>query len=295
MAKIKVRDNRGQARKKAKIAAYGKMRRVQKVGANKLTPAVQMPALLPARSTPAKGPSSQQQSHRSRQPHNPYAHDTVSHMLLLGEGDLSFAASLATLWGECTRLVATTLQSERESLAQADVEDNIETVRACGGTVLFGVDATRLKTPEAVGRRKGFDRIIFNFPLVSGGLPKDTPSATSANQALLREIFGNTAAGGLLCPDGELHVTIPRGQPYEQWGLPTLAKLAGLRVKCAIPFDAAAYPGYRSDIPHINGGALTYALVKVGTRAVPTEEVKKRFGGSAKEMNKQRRKKPRKP
>jgi 25S rRNA (uracil2634-N3)-methyltransferase len=288
MAKVKVCDNRGQARKRAKLAAYGKMRRVQKVGANKLISAAPVGRAEP------KQPATQH-SQQPRKPHNLYANEATNHVLLLGEGDFGFAASLATLWGDCSKLVATALQSEADVLALAGAEDNVETIRACGGTVLFGVDASRLHSGQDVGRKKGFDRVVFNFPLVNGGRPRDPPAFTAANQSLLREVFHHVSTGSLLAENGELHITLPRGQPYDGWSLPTLAKLARLRVKRAVPFDLTCFPGYTSDAPHTGGGALTYALIKAEVLAAPDDAAQKKFGGSAKEMNKQRRKKARKP
>lgn len=288
MAKIKVRDNRGQARKKAKLAAYGKMRRVPKVGAHKLISAA---PVFVGRAVPKQ----HLQPPPARKPHNLYANDAMNHVLLLGEGDFGFAASLATLWGDCSRLVATALQSEADVLSRAGAEDNLETIRACGGTVLFGVDVSRLHNGHDAGRKKGFDRVVFNFPLVSGGRPRDPPALTAANQLLLREVFHNASTGSLLAEGGELHITVPRGQPYDGWSLPTLAKLARLRVKRAVPFDLTSFPGYTSDAPHTGGGALTYTFVKAEVRTAPDDQVQKKFGGSAKEMNKQRRKKARKP
>jgi 25S rRNA (uracil2634-N3)-methyltransferase len=288
MAKVKVCDNRGQARKKAKIAAYGKMRKVQKIGVHKLVSAAPVLVGRPAQKQP--------QQQVPRKPHNVYANDAVNHVLLLGEGDFGFAASLATLWGDCSRLVATAMQSEAEVLSQAGAEDNVETIRACGGTVLFGVDASRLHSGHDAGRKRGFDRVVFNFPLVSGGRPKDPPAITGANQLLLREVFQNASTGSFLAEAGELHITVPRGQPYEGWSLPTLAKLAKLRVKRAVPFEMSCFPGYTpSGAPHTGGGALTYVLVKAEVRTAPDEQVQKKFGGSVKEMNRQRRKKARKP
>eukprot|EP00965_Chrysotila_dentata_P101612 3354827-Pleurochrysis_carterae.AAC.1 len=156
MAKIKVRDNRGQAKKKAKLAKYGKMRKVHKVGTNKLVPVLQPTG--PAGSTSRAGPSQQAHGQQSGQVpvrqktnHNLYACDSDRHMLLLGEGDLGFAAALATLWGECPKVVATTFQRESEIGSIGEAEDNIELIRACGGKVLFGIDATKLRSCEAVG------------------------------------------------------------------------------------------------------------------------------------------------
>ena len=49
---------------------------------------------------------------------------------------------------------------------------------------------------------------------------------------------------GILSDDGELHITLKRGEPYDSWNATTLAKLAGLRVKHCTPFEAKLFPGY---------------------------------------------------
>jgi 25S rRNA (uracil2634-N3)-methyltransferase len=88
-------------------------------------------------------------------------------ILLLGEGDFSFAAALALLWGDASFMVATAFDDEAATLSKyATASDNIETLRSLGASVAFGVDATRLDAAAAVVRqaKKGFDRIIFNFP-----------------------------------------------------------------------------------------------------------------------------------
>ena len=195
MAKVKVRDNRGQARKKAKIAQHGKMMRVQKVGSHKLAPAAPRGGGGGRSANPR--PAS---SEPSRRPHNPYAKDSPRRVLLLGEGDFSFGAALATLWGgQCEQLVATTLESEASVLAEGEAADNVEMIRAGGGRVLFGIDATSLCTSAPLAVKRRFDRVVFNFPLASGaGSGRDPQAATQANQALVRAVCSNAAAGGLL-------------------------------------------------------------------------------------------------
>ena len=152
--------------------------------------------------------------------------------LLLGEGDFSFAASLALVWGDAHQLTATAYDSEDVATAKyASLAENVETVRSCGGTVLFGVDATRCHSHGAVVRRgtpsAGFERIIFNFPHSGSGI-KDQARNITANQQMLRGTF-QSAQRLLAHPNGELHLTLKRGEPYDSWSAVALAKMCGLR------------------------------------------------------------------
>ena len=93
----------------------------------------------------------------------PYVADQRT--LLLGEGDVSFGAALAIVWGDATNLVATVFDEEALAMQKyANLSENIETIRSLGGLVLFGVDAAKASAVKAVRSRGPFDRIIFNFP-----------------------------------------------------------------------------------------------------------------------------------
>jgi len=181
--------------------------------------------------------------------------------LLLGEGAFGFAAALALAWCDCTNLVATTLAGESATYAEAggDAEDNVETIKAFGGSVAFKVDATQLQSSDTVmqrGGRNGYERIIFNFPCATSGAAFK-PSATDENQALLRGLFKSVLSRGLLCkqPPGELQLTL-RNSEARDWKLVEVAKLAGLRVRSCIPFEAPQ--GYMP--PAHAEGAFTYTL-----------------------------------
>ena len=148
--------------------------------------------------------------------------------------------------------------------------ENVETLRSLGATVAYGVDATRLQASHAVRQAKrGFDRVVFNFPHVGGGI-KDQARNIAANQQLLRGLFSCVCGTGLLADGGELHLTVKRGQPYDSWNVVTLAKLAGLRVRSCTPFEAARFPGYahRRTIGYEHAGeneissGKTYAFVE---------------------------------
>jgi 25S rRNA (uracil2634-N3)-methyltransferase len=191
-----------------------------------------------------KQPPAQQPSAQSGKPSSsgklPYqaSHST----LLLGEGDLSFAAALVLRWGDATNLTATAFDDEESARAKyADLGDNLETVESLGGKVFFGVDASKCHAHKAVGRHGPFDRVIFNFPHVGSGI-KDQARNVHSNQTLLRGTFQSALA--LVAPRGELHLTLKRGMPYDAWQPVTIAKMCGWRVAHCTPFRPELFPGY---------------------------------------------------
>jgi len=202
-------------------------------------------------------------------------------ILLLGEGDFSFAAALALLWGDASGLTATAYDDEAVALNKyVAAAENVETLRSLGAKVAFGVDATRLQAAAIVRQaRRGFDRVVFNFPHAGGGI-KDQARNIDANQQLLRGLFACVCGTGVLAADGELHLTLKRGEPYDSWKAVTLAKLAGLRVKHCTPFEAARFPGYahRRTIGDEHAGedavvsGKTYAFVEKGAAEDEAEE-----------------------
>jgi len=113
------------------------------------------------------------------------------HVLLVGEGNFSYAASLLLMSPPVLTphlLTATSYDS-----AQAvhdkypDAKLHLDALVAAGATVLFGVDATALaKTPQLKGRE--FDRVVFNFPHTGQGIT-DQARNVRANQTLLLLFF----------------------------------------------------------------------------------------------------------
>ena len=131
-------------------------------------------------------------------------------ILLVGEGDFSFAHSLytshhcenltATCFDSATTLAEKYPQSTRHIQELENATSKDETVKA---KILFGVDATKLgKGGLGSGgkevKKGDFDRIVFNFPHV-GGLTKDVNRQVRHNQgghppAIMRP---NRSIGGL--------------------------------------------------------------------------------------------------
>jgi 25S rRNA (uracil2634-N3)-methyltransferase len=97
------------------------------------------------------------------------------HILLIGEGDLSFARALVQNFG-CLHITATVLEKDRKELEDKypQVGAIIEDIENGDGKIVFGVDARRMRKWEVkvdgesevrVGR---MDKIVFNFPHVGG-------------------------------------------------------------------------------------------------------------------------------
>ncbi|XP_075029006.1 ferredoxin-fold anticodon-binding domain-containing protein 1 isoform X4 [Calonectris borealis] len=87
--------------------------------------------------------------------------EPVRCVLLLGEGNFSFAASLCGAAG--THVVATCYESEEEVSGRGRAAESIRRLRERGAEVVFSVDCTKLKDYFLPEKRE-FDCIYFNFP-----------------------------------------------------------------------------------------------------------------------------------
>ncbi|KAI9308159.1 hypothetical protein BJ944DRAFT_196448 [Cunninghamella echinulata] len=179
--------------------------------------------------------------------------DEYDRVLLIGEGNFSFARSLVNqyyLLG-AEKLVATCFDSQEVLYEKygEEVKENIETIEAMGGTVLYDIDATKLEKYKAITQHH-YTKIIFNFPHVGKGI-KDEQRNVQSNQQLLLNFF--KSATPLLAikeenpkkRDGEIIVTLKTIKPYDQWKVKFVAKWTGeLTIKSSIPFVPTDYPGY---------------------------------------------------
>ncbi|CAN1190460.1 Heavy metal-associated isoprenylated plant protein 41 [Linum perenne] len=86
-------------------------------------------------------------------------------ILLVGEGDFSFSASLAVSYGRnASNLVATSLDSLGFLTTNyTKARENIAALRARGCLVIHEMDATKMAGHWFMMGEK-FDRIVFNFP-----------------------------------------------------------------------------------------------------------------------------------
>ena len=258
-----VKDNRGQAKVKAKGTHGGGGSKLRGIGKEK-----KKKRARPQDPLPVSGSSSSSSSSGVVNGSRGLG-DGDLRVLLLGEGDFGFAAALALEWGDCSNLTATTVATEAATLAMAEAEDNLETIKAFDGVVAFKVDAMALTASSTVMQRahKGFDRIAFNFP--SSTASALSHAAIEQSQTLLRGIFRGALSDQLLRKSsGELHVTL-RPIDADAWKLVDIAKIAGLRMKSSEPFEPARYQGYT---PPTSDMAVTYVFTQPPPKVDPEQQ-----------------------
>lgn len=179
--------------------------------------------------------------------------DAEDRILLVGEGDFSFANSIVEHHG-CCDVTATCFDSKSELFEKykPQAEEHVSYLEDEGQTVLYGVDATRLEATKAL--KKPYDRIIFNFPHV-GGKTKDVNRQVRFNQELLVKFFAS-AKQLLDTGSGTIIVTLFEGEPYTLWNIKDLARHSELEVVRSFRFSSEAYPGYSHarTLGNIEGG-----------------------------------------
>ncbi|XP_044134411.1 ferredoxin-fold anticodon-binding domain-containing protein 1 [Bufo gargarizans] len=196
-------------------------------------------------------------------------------LLLVGEGNFSFAASLCDAGSH--HITATCCESEEVVCTQHLTWSSVQHLRSQGAAVHFGVDATKLHEYVFLSNQP-YDRIIFNFPHCG------RKAGVKKNRDLLCHFFRSCAE--VLSPKGEVHVALCEGQggtPADQpkrewhnsWQVAAMAAMAGFILTSVVPFDSDQHCGYQSTgyrsqqkSFHVVG-----ALTHVFTRSLPLENL----------------------
>ncbi|KAL5737235.1 hypothetical protein ACOSP7_029996 [Xanthoceras sorbifolium] len=133
-------------------------------------------------------------------------------ILLVGEGDFSFAACLAKAFGTASNIIATSLDS-KESLASkyTRATSNLKELQDLGCTIVHGE---------------------HNFIQIS------------SHQSLVRGFLRSTR--DMLKDNGEAHVTHKTAHPFNRWEIEKLADEVGLRSVGKVLFSTRDYPGYEN-------------------------------------------------
>jgi len=167
-------------------------------------------------------------------------------VLLVGEGNFSFARALCEHLGSGAGIYATALDSEAEVKTKyPDAAEHRRVIEdKLAGTTLLGVDATRLHKVKEF--RGAFKKVVFNFPHIGGG-EKDVEKSVAEHRKLLAAFFSSAAR----CLDPEakgacIHVALKVGEPYKSWKVVQTARAAcpDLDITAAVPFVPSAWPGY---------------------------------------------------
>ncbi|KAJ1969469.1 hypothetical protein H4R35_006131 [Dimargaris xerosporica] len=176
--------------------------------------------------------------------------DTI---LLVGEGNFSFAHAVAKVLGSGHHIVATAFDTEKTVLAKYgdDAQVHLDGLRGLGGQVLFGIDATKLQASKPLRARR-FSHIVFNFPHTGSGI-KDQDRNVRENQLLIAG-FLQSAVDFLTDPAafpetdnavGQIQIVTKTGAPYDLWKVKFLGNsLRVVRWEKSYPFVPSLYPGY---------------------------------------------------
>ncbi|KAL5803740.1 hypothetical protein ACOSQ3_030540 [Xanthoceras sorbifolium] len=157
-------------------------------------------------------------------------------ILLVGEGDFSFAACLAKAFGTASNIIATSLDSKATS--------NLKELQDLGCTIVHGVDASTMNQHPQLINFKSFDRIVFNFPHAGFFWKEHNFIQISSHQSLVRGFLRSTR--DMLKDNGEAHVTHKTAHPFNRWEIEKLADEVGLRSVGKVLFSTRDYPGYEN-------------------------------------------------
>jgi hypothetical protein len=135
--------------------------------------------------------------------HNDFEGAAPERWLVVGDGDLSYSASIADELASLNiQLIASVLEPQDEhNRVYERSKENSDTIAESSHHVQFGVDATRLPShfPDAM-----FDCIEFNFPHWRG----------KTNNRYNRQLVDNflSSASKVLKPSGEIRISLCEGQ-----------------------------------------------------------------------------------
>ncbi|KAJ0098290.1 hypothetical protein Patl1_27849 [Pistacia atlantica] len=165
-------------------------------------------------------------------------------ILLVGEGDFSFATCLANCFGSATNMVVTSLDSSDFIVRNyGSGRENVESLRDSGCKVIHEVDAETMVDHEEIGSMS-FDRIVFNFPHAGFKKSESRQSQIQRHTGLVRNFFKN--AERLLSNGGEVHVVHKTNGFFREWRIEELAAQSGLQLLEKSQFRLEDYPGYHT-------------------------------------------------
>ncbi|KAL7088169.1 hypothetical protein ACP275_13G111900 [Erythranthe tilingii] len=165
-------------------------------------------------------------------------------VLVVGDGDFSFSASLAVAFRSASNMTATSLDSKnflKKNYWNAKL--NIEELRSRGCMVMHGVDATEMANHRLLGHLN-FDRIVYNFPYAGFFDHLSRKSQLRRHRRLVSLFLKN--AKQMISEDGEIHISHKTNGFHEEWKLVSIASSRGLRLIEAVDFDLGDYPGYNT-------------------------------------------------
>eukprot|EP01065_Artemidia_motanka_P046209 TRINITY_DN6951_c0_g1_i1.p1 TRINITY_DN6951_c0_g1~~TRINITY_DN6951_c0_g1_i1.p1 ORF type:complete len:953 (+),score=281.08 TRINITY_DN6951_c0_g1_i1:314-2860(+) len=173
-----------------------------------------------------------------------------SSILLLGEGDFSFARGLCQRLGGGAGICATTVLTKEETAEKYPLATEAAAmVVAFGGEVAYGFDACQKQCYEHLSKMgKEFSAVVLNYPCALGDDGTDDTDAEE-NSRLLRKVFKYVPL--VIESRARIYITVLAGPQLQTWK-PSRACLAadtGLRLINRFRFRRGEYPGYVPQLP----------------------------------------------
>ncbi len=157
--------------------------------------------------------------------------------LLIGEGNFSFAKSLAQKQGINPADLTATEYTAEASLSTA-AQQNVTWLRDHGARVMCGVDAQNLSA--TLGASTKYAHIVWNFPFAHAGPGRANINAV--NRTLMSAFF--SSAAGHLTTNGSVIFTLH--DPYFQnWKVADAARAANLSSISQAPYQLSNFSGYQ--------------------------------------------------
>ncbi|XP_004308252.1 PREDICTED: uncharacterized protein At4g26485-like [Fragaria vesca subsp. vesca] len=147
-------------------------------------------------------------------------------ILLVGEGNFSFASCLAKGFGSAKNMVATSLDSRESVLAKYSnaAPRNLTELEDMGCVILHEVDVHIMRQHPLLLDQL-FDRIVFNFPHAGFNFMENQKSQIKLHQDLVRRFFDSACE--MLKESGEVHITHKTSHPFSRWEIVKLAEEVG--------------------------------------------------------------------
>ncbi|KAL8469601.1 hypothetical protein ACS0TY_032448 [Phlomoides rotata] len=169
-------------------------------------------------------------------------------ILLVGEGDFSFSASLARAFGNASNMVATSLDTEEPNAVDLAIKHpsaaaNVVLLKEKGCSVIHGVGASTMRYHHLLSYKK-FDRIVFNFPHAGFLTSEHNSTQIRCHQHLVRDFLKN--AYEMVSDTGEVHITHKTAYPFSAWRIEELGEEAGFLLVEKAYFCIWDYPGYEN-------------------------------------------------
>lgn len=241
--------------------------------------------------------------------------ESTETLLLVGEGDFSFACSIVKqAFIDPANLIATSYDSKEELFEKyPTVEDNLKYLKEEGVQVLHDVDALNmahsLKLPTNAKKataglfspNKKLNYIMFNFPHTGRGM-KDMDRNVRDHQKLVLGYFKsckhllslvnddtrNDLAGyDDIQPNNtqKIILSLFEGEPYVSWGVKALARSEDYRVERSGAFNWGTFVGYHhkrtngirdTTKPAVERDARIYVFNKALTKEEREQQAKRK-------------------